>query len=148
MCIELSVSSTSHGQPVRNPNWSLGKYVGTEVRYVEEEKKKKKGGGKNGTGEEESSAAAGRVIDHIIDRFQGCVRAYTTRDCVSTKTIPLPLCVTNHGSSSRKLNLPYACSGQRCDETGTGRQSTVRFFCCAEPRDLPPDAQEVRTMEL
>lgn len=73
-------------QPVRNPNWSLGKYVGTEVRFVEEKKeaagaskgKGKKGGKAPPAGEE--GAAAARTIDHVIDHFEGCVCVCKLKD--------------------------------------------------------------------
>jgi hypothetical protein len=46
--------------------------VGREIRYVEA--KKSKGKGKKEEKKEEG-AGGHKVIDHIIDRFEGCVRA-------------------------------------------------------------------------
>lgn len=66
---------------------------------------KRKGSGKKGEEKEEEGAAAGRVVDHIVDRFQGCVHAYTTHDCVAAKANSLPL-VTNDGSSSHEPPPP------------------------------------------
>lgn len=96
---------------MRDPDWSLGRYVSTEIRYAEEAeggdakaKGMKKSGGKKKKvrkskfhpeeddeveeaaseeeeKEEEAAAATGRRIDQIIDRFEGCV--YVRLDCVS-----------------------------------------------------------------
>ena len=124
-------------QNARDPNWSLGKFVGTDVKYTEEAKKKRVAKRKSkfpaeGEGEDEAapelqSEYAARRIDHIVDRFEGCVSCHVVMVPCLRLLISLP-----------------TYSGQRCDETNEGRRSAVRFFCCANPAALPQDVQEVR----
>lgn len=144
---------------MRDPDWSLGSYVRTEIRYADEAeggdgdakgKGKKKGGGKKkkkrkskfhpedddeeaeeDAEEEAAAAATGRRIDHIVDRFEWCVYVLVW--------IGVSICIymcTRTGSTSYN-NTNSACTNKQhtgaSPATRPGRGGARRCASSAAP---------------